>query len=121
MKKFEEISAEVILKSQSGRSLADTDVITAENIDEFMPTAETISEAKRHLQELGFTVVQSGVTLTIMGKLERFKEVFKVEMTLEKDEQTGNVTVHSEGESVIPDSLKNVVENVVFLGPPELF
>lgn len=116
------ISAEVILKSKSGRSLARMDVaITAKNIEEFTPAAETIAKATRRLQKLGFTVAQSGVTLTILGKPAQFEEVFRVKLTLKKDEPTGGIIVHPDGELVIPDSLRDVVEKVVFPEPPEFF
>ena len=68
------ISAEGILKSKSGRSLARAGVaITAENIEEFSPAPETITEATRRLEELGFTVSQSGVTLTLLGNQLQFE------------------------------------------------
>ena len=116
------ISAEVILKSKSGRSLARAGIaITAENIEEFSPAPETITEATRRLEELGFTVSQSGVTLTLLGKQLQFEEVFRTKLTLEKDEPTGGIIVHPSGELVIPDSLSNTVEKVVFPEPPEFF
>ena len=116
------ISAEVILKSKSGRSLASTDVaVTAENIEEFTPPAETITKATRGLQKLGFTVAQSGVTLTILGKPAQFEEAFRVKLTLKKDEPTGGIIVHPDGELVIPHSLRDDVEKVVFPEPPEFF
>ncbi len=116
------ISAEAILKSKSGRSLARADVpITAENIEEFTPEAKTIAEATRRLQELGFTVEQSGVTLTLLGKPAQFEEVFRVKLTLKKDESTGGIIVSPDGELVIPDSLRDIVEKVAFPEPPEFF
>ncbi len=116
------ISAEAILKSKSGRSLAREDVaITAENVEEFTPVAETVTEATQRLQELGFKVAQSGVTLTILGKPTQFEKVFKVRLTLEKDETTGDLMVNPERELVIPDSLRDVVEKVVFPERPEFF
>lgn len=122
MNEVKEISAEVILKSKSGRSLVGKDVaITAENIEDFAPAPETVARATRGLQRLDFTVVQSGITLTIMGSPQQFETVFKVEITVEKDEETGNIIVHPEGEAAIPESLKDVVEGVVFPEPPEFF
>ena len=116
------ISAEAILRSKSGRSLARPDaVITAENVSEFTPTSETIAEATRCLQELGFTVSQSGVTLTLLGKAAQFEEVFRVKLTLKRDKPTGGIIVNPESELVIPDSLRGVVEKVVFPEPPEFF
>ncbi len=116
------ISVEVILKSKSGRSLASTDAaITAENVDQFTPAADTIVKATRRFQELGFTVAESGVTLTVLGKPEQFEEVFRVKLTLEKNESIAGTIVHPKGELVVPDSLKDVVEKAVFPEPPEFF
>jgi hypothetical protein len=116
------LSAEVLLKSRSGRSMASPDVaITAENVEEFTPTPETIAEATKRLQELGFTVSQVGVTLTIEGELARFEKVFGVKLNVERDEAPGNVIVQPESELVIPESLKGVIEQVVFPKPPEFF
>lgn len=116
------ISAEVILRLKSGRSLAHPKMaITSKNVNEFTPAAETIAEATRRLQKLGFTIAQSGVTLTIMGEKKQFEEVFKTKITLKKDEPTGGVIVHPKGELLIPDSLRDIVEKVVFPEPPEFF
>lgn len=116
------ISAEAILKSKTGRSLARGDqAITAENVEQFSPAAETIAEATRRLHELGFTVEPSGVTLTLSGKPAQFEQVFKVRLTIAKDEPTGGIAVHPQGELEIPNSVRDVVEKVVFPEPPELF
>jgi hypothetical protein len=122
LKDSEEISAEVILKSRSGRSLADADaVVTAETLEEFAPAPETVIKATQCLKHLGFTVVHTGVTLTILGKKELFEDVFTIQLTLKEDEKTGSVIIHCNGDVSIPKSLKNVVKDVVFPEPPEFF
>ena len=116
------ISAEAILKTKSGRSLAHADVaITKENVEEFTPASETVTESKRLFQKLGFTVSQAGITLTIIGKPEQFEKVFKVKLNIKKDEPTGGIIVNPEGELEIPNILKGLVEKVVFPEPPEFF
>lgn len=116
------ISAIAILKSKTGLSLARAEIaITAENIEEFKPTQETMTRAIQRLQELGFDVQPSAVTLTLLSKPALFEDVFKVKLTIKKDEQTGGIIVHPDRELVIPSSLKDVVEKVVFPEPPEFF
>lgn len=116
------ISAEAILKSKSGRSLAHEDVaITAKNVAEFTPAPETIAKATSQFEQLGFTVSHAALTLTLTGKPELFEKVFKVKLNLEKEQQTGGVIVHPMGELSLPDPLRDVVEEVVFPEPPELF
>lgn len=114
------VSAEVILKSKSGRSLASGDVaITSDNIEEFRPTQESIKKATQGLQKLGFTVSQGGVTLTIVGEQKLFEEVFKVKLTTKK--VAGGIEVRANTEASIPHSLSDIVEQVVFIPPPELY
>jgi site-specific DNA-cytosine methylase len=116
------ISAEAILRSRSGRSLARPDEpITAENVEEFSPTQETIAEASRRLEELGFAVSPSGVTLTVLGEPTRFERVFGVMLAMGKDEHAGGPTIQPQGELAMPDSLEALVEEIVFPEPPEFF
>jgi hypothetical protein len=114
------ISAEAILRSRTGRSLARADEpVTAENVEEFSPSEETVAEATRRFEELGFVVSQSGVTLTLLGEPSLFEKVFGVKLAVEEDER--GITVRAEGDPVVPDSLEDVVEGVVFPEPPEFF
>jgi hypothetical protein len=115
------ISAEVVLKSKSGRSLVNEDfAVTSENIEEFSPTQETINKAIHGLKELGFSVPQTGITLTIVGNKTQFEEVFNIKLTLSRDKQKYGITVKSDREPAVPHVLKDVVEKVVFISPPEL-
>ena len=52
------ISAEVMLKSKSSKSMIDTeaDKITSQNIEQFRPDSKTVEATKHKLQELGFEV-----------------------------------------------------------------
>jgi predicted amino acid dehydrogenase len=114
------LSAEVILKSASGRSLTDGGVaITSENVEEFRPSQETVEEAMHQLEKLGFKVSQKGVTLTIVGEPIQFEKAFKVKLTTKKI--TAGVEVHTNKEASIPPSLSNTVEKIVFIPPPEFF
>jgi subtilase family serine protease len=114
------ISAEVILKSSTGRSLIDEGVtITSKNIHEFRPKPETIAEASKLLEDLGFAISQVGVTLTITANQSQFEHVFKLKLDLMKA-QVG-ISVQSDKEATIPPALSHIVEKVVFIPPPELF
>jgi hypothetical protein len=116
------ISAEVILKSKSGRSVSSRDVaITSKNIKEFQPTEETINNAANRLRELGFTVLKGDITLTVIGEPILFEKVFKVKLTLKKNEKASSIVVNPEGELVIPNSLSNSIEKIVFVPSPEFY
>jgi subtilase family serine protease len=79
------ISAEVILRSKSGRSMDSSNVpITSENIEEFQPSEQVINDATNRFKQLGFAVFSNGLTLTIEGEKSLFEKVFKVKLTLEK-------------------------------------
>ena len=78
------ISAEVILKSESGRSMASSDIpITSENIEEFQPSEQVTKDATNRFKQLGFAVFSNGLTLTIEGEKSLFEKVFKVKLTRE--------------------------------------
>ena len=86
------ISAEVMLKSKSSKSMIDTeaDKITSQNIEQFRPDLKTVEATKYKLQELGFEVPSyAGVTLTILGKPELFEKVFNVNLTLSDSKVEG--------------------------------
>jgi subtilase family serine protease len=116
------ISAEVILKSKSGRSVYSRDVaITSKNVKEFQPTEVTINDVSNRLQKLGFTVLKGGITLTVIAEPTLFEKVFKVKLTLKKNEKASNIVVNPDEELVIPDSLSNSVEKIVFVPSPEFY
>lgn len=116
------ISAEVILKTKSGRSVYSRDVaITSKNIKEFQPTEETINDAANRLRELGFTVLKGDITLTVIGEPTLFEKVFKIKLTLKKNEKATNIVVNPDEELVIPDSLSDSVEKIVFVPSPEFY
>lgn len=75
------IFAEVILKSHSGQSLATSDtLVTSENIEAFDPPTETVTDARKILNELGFNTPQTGITVTISGPKSTFEKVFQCEI-----------------------------------------
>jgi hypothetical protein len=120
------ISAEVILKSESGRSMTSSQIpITSENVEEFRPSERVIKDATSHLKELGFAVSSNGLTLTLVGEKSLFEKVFKVKLTLKKNEQTRKTEIRSDKQSdkqlSIPARLSHIVENIVFTPQPELF
>jgi hypothetical protein len=116
------ISAEVILKSESGRSMASSDIpITSENIEEFQPSEQVTKDATNRFKQLGFAVFSNGLTLTIEGEKLLFEKVFKVKLTLENNGRTGRIEVRSDKQISIPANLSDIVEKVVFTPPPEFF
>jgi hypothetical protein len=115
------ISAEVILKSKSGRSMASGEEnITAANIEEFRPAEETIKQTIIRFQELGFAVSPGGITLTISGEPALFEKVFKVKINIEK-QYSGGIIIRTDRQISIPACLSHLVEKVEFIPPPIFF
>jgi subtilase family serine protease len=116
------ISAEVILKSTSGKSMSSAkEPITSDNIEEFRPSDLVVNDATKHLKQLGFAVSSNGLTLTIEGEESLFEKVFKINLTLKRNGDTGRINIHSDKELLIPARLSDIIERVVFVPPPELF
>ena len=116
------ISAEVILKSESGRSLAKGKAsVTSANVGELRPAEGTVAEATRRLREMGFAVSPPGVTLSITGPQALFEQAFAAKLTLRKRESDGALLIQPDRELVVPASLQDLVEAVVFPEPPEFF
>ena len=116
------VSAEVILVSKTGKSLARPETaITAKNVEDYTPTKQTIQNATRLLQNFGFTVTPSELTITITGHPRTFEEVFHCSLTLKNGEIPGSTAVTSDSELEIPDILKQYVDKIVFPEAPEYF
>ena len=115
------ISAEAILKSKSGRALSDKDVkITRQNVSDFEPTEETIDEVTQYFKKIGFSVLKSGLTLTIIGPPLLFEHTFNAKLILKKDNKTDSFSIHLSNKPTIPNKLSNVVEKIVFPRSPTL-
>jgi hypothetical protein len=116
------ISAEVILKSKSGKSLSNREsAITSKNVKEFQPAEETIIAATDHLHKLGFTVLDGNITLTIIGEKSLFEKVFDTKLDIKKDQKAKRIIVHPNKDLPLPASLSDIVEKIVFVPSPEFF
>lgn len=122
----------VFLKSKSGKSLTiDKDLVTSKKIEEYRPKIETINNAIKILEKLGFAVAEKNfplenlINLTITGKQALFEKVFKVKLHFEKRkpsfESPGGTVFYADGDLMIPQSMKDVVDKVVLGEPVEFF
>lgn len=81
------LSAQVILRSASGRSPIEAGAITAENIDMFVPQPEAAARVAATFQSLGFaTGTLVGISFSITGSAGRFGKVFGVALCRTDDE-----------------------------------
>jgi subtilase family serine protease len=110
------VSAEVILKSQTGRSLVNENLeITSENVEEFYPSKKNIDNAIDILQQMGFQVSSSDLSLTIVGKAEQFEKVFNTKLRFIENKEGMSISFDKDPE--IPSSLQDMVETLVFSPP----
>ena len=115
------ISAEVILKSMSGKSLTNSNTsITSENIKEFEPSKENIKIAIKALEKLGFEVFHNGLTITIVGDKSLYEQIFKSKLCIDVYKQNG-MAVYTLKQLSIPNLLLNIVEDIIFIPPPIYF
>ena len=116
------ISAEVILKAPDGRSLDRAgDPITSANVEQYMPAAETLDRVAEAFEQLGFDVARSEITLSLSGEENRFEDVFQTKLECQQDDATGMVAVRAIHPLVIPEALRNLVEQIVFPESPDFF
>ncbi len=116
------VSAEAILRSKSGRSLAQTsEAITADNVEQFMPARETVAKAKRRLEALGFQVTEGGVSLSLTGTATQFEQVFGITFSPVGHPGSSGQTFRPDAEPDVPASLQGLVDKIVFPEPPEFF
>jgi hypothetical protein len=118
------ISAQVILRPASGKSVTGQDAITSENIRDYMPSTETFTEAAQGFQAAGFEVSAEGPTgFSITAPAETFEKVFNTR--LRSDE--GGVKSVRKDESAdfelslrgLPREISRHVEAVSFTPPPD--
>lgn len=81
------LSAQVILRSASGRSPNETGAITSKNIDMFVPQPEVAALVAATFQSLDFaTGPLVGISFSITGSAGRFEKVFGVTLCRTDDE-----------------------------------
>ena len=114
MSSSETISAEVVLKSKSGKSIFESGVVvTSENISEFMPDKTWISKAITTFQKMGFKTYQGDYSISIIGPKNLFEEIFKTKISSAQD--------HKEHILDVPPNIKHLVERVFIPEKPEYF
>jgi subtilase family serine protease len=124
-KEEREISAQVVLRPESGKSFDGSTEITSANIQEYLPSSETIRRVRGAFISNGFDVEPVYAnSFAITAKAERFEEVFhtKLQMdethgvqVIQQDNTTGN-ELPLEG---LPKSIIPLIEAVTFTPPPE--
>jgi len=125
-KKTQLVSAQVVLKSASGKSFDGQTAITAENIADYSPSHTSVTAAAAGFRAAGFEVGNMvGNSFSITAPLSKFEKFFKVELQ-EKD--SGEVQLASAPDDgglhelplkALPRSLSELVAAVTFSPAPD--
>jgi hypothetical protein len=118
------ISAQVLLRPESGRVIGTETAITSENIKDYLPSGETVNQTKKYFTEMGFDVGELvGISFSIAAPVSKFEETFN--STLCKEEN-GGIKATSEDGSIkyelplgsLPKSVADLVIAITFTPPP---
>lgn len=119
------ISAQVVLRSASGKAIDGETIITAENFQDFAPSPETVTRATEAFAAAGFDVgSMAGISFSISATVSTFEQVFRTRL---RQEERGSVeAVEDDGSAgyelpleALPESLANLVVAVTFTPPPD--
>lgn len=118
------VVADVILRSQSGRTVVDAKQMSPKNVREFLPAAATLERAKSALRAMGFEITFGGpVHLTIAGPQDLFEHIFSISLKTAKakffssQREATQTYFVSNRKPTVPDSLEELIETIEFPGP----
>ena len=119
------VSAQVILRSASGKAPHGRAAITSETVEEYLPSPETVRQARAAFAAQGFQVGGVvGNSFSITAPVVTFERLFK--MTLRSRAgggveavNPGSVGSYGLPRSVLPEDLAQHVEAVTFTPPPD--
>jgi hypothetical protein len=125
LKQQQVVSAQVILKSMSGKSPGARGAITAQNIRDFVPTAEIIERVRGFFRMAGFEAGPVvGNSFSITGLARTFESIFKTR--LRRQERGGIKSIRNDGSGSyelplqgLPQGVAELVEAVTFTPPPD--
>jgi hypothetical protein len=117
------VSAQVVLKSASGKSFDGQTAITAENIADYSPSPDTVAAAAAGFKQAGFEVGNMvGNSFSITAPSSTFEKSFKIK--LEADDR-GGLKAKSARQGyelplkALPGDLSQFVVAVTFSPPPD--
>jgi hypothetical protein len=125
-KKANLLSAEIALRSASGKSFDNQTSITSENIADYLPPSEVVEKARGVFAKAGFEVSKpAGLGFSITAPASVFKKVFKVRPV---PDSRGGVKVMEAGAAEggyelpvknLPKELAQYVAVATFSPPPD--
>jgi hypothetical protein len=125
LKPEQTISAQVLLRAANGKRPDGRSRITAENIREWTPSAETVARVRETFLASGFEVGDLvGNSVSISGPVRLFEAVFRTPVQQSKPgviqflnaEQSANYELAPEK---IPRDLRGLIVAITFTPPPD--
>jgi hypothetical protein len=119
------VSAQVVLRPASGKTIDGKTLITSDNIRDFVPSPEAVARATSAFAAAGFEVGNVvGISFSISATVDTFEHVF--ETRLRRSERGGIEAVRDDGAGnyelplkALPQSLANLIVAVTFMRPPD--
>jgi hypothetical protein len=119
------VSAQVVLRPQSGKSIRDNVPITSQNLKDFLPSPKIAAKIVQAFAALGFTVGSLvGNSFPITAPVEVFESVFKTRLA--RDER-GAILAKGRNQTTslelplraLQKEISDNVEAVTFTPPPD--
>lgn len=119
------ISAQVLLRSESGKTIAADTIITSETISDYAPSPQDVAWASEVLADRGFDVAELvGISFSITAPASTFEEFFETQLCREED--GGIKATRNDGSlayefplDALPESISNLIVAVTFTPPPD--
>lgn len=112
------VYAQAVLFSPKGKSITDS-AASQKNVDELLPSAQTIKTAAAFFEKKGFIINTDGPSLSVSGKKSLFEKVFRFSVQLRKE--GGNEYATAVTKPIIPHELQHLLKEIVFSEPAEYF
>ena len=81
---------------------------------EVIPASGSKADARKALEQLGFTVQDQGASLTIEGDQEAFESTLGVGLEVNPEPAPGEAMATPSGEPQLPDEVRELVDAVAF-------
>jgi hypothetical protein len=114
------VTANITLKSESGASIFDEGaMVTSETIAKYLPSKNTIKNAKKALKSAGFEVITNGMGLLVSTEVDNFEKVLNVKLIQPKTEKQSGFK--AEKKIIVPENWKEFIESIDLPEPVEYF
>ena len=120
------LSAEVAVRSASGKSFTGQTAITSDNIADYLPSHDVVEKARRAFAELGFEVSEpAGIGFSITAPASVFRKVFKIKIVpgdrggIKAAAAKGHEASYELPRAALPKELAQDLVTVSFSPPPD--